>query len=161
MPKKKTSVRSPGVIEQLRVASNNPAALLIGCLFGGFIPLATYWISHRELDVSGSVWQPAWAMVAGGLVYSAKTVFQWARLTFQDAWKATGFVVLIEGVMVTSHTPWLSVAALAYLMTINAVATGCQLTQGDRGKGKKRRRRRPRRARTPEPVQLPAAKAAA
>jgi hypothetical protein len=69
-----------------------------------------------------------WALVAGGLAYSAKTVFDWAALAFANALKAVGFVVLLEGVMVTAHTPWLAFAALGYLVAINGVATACRLS---------------------------------
>jgi hypothetical protein len=64
----------------------------------------------------------------GGLVYSAKTVWQWGTVAFQNAFKALGFVILLEDVMVTSHIPWLSITALVYLMAINGIATGCNLT---------------------------------
>jgi hypothetical protein len=36
----------------------------------------------------------AWALVSGGPIYSAKIVFEWARIAF----KSVGFVVLLEGV---------------------------------------------------------------
>jgi hypothetical protein len=78
------------------------------------------------------LWNPSSALVAGGLVYSAKTVWQWGRLAFACPWKATGFVLLLEGVMVLSRIEWLSVAALVYLVGINAIATGCLLARSDR-----------------------------
>ena len=40
--------------------------------------------------------------------------------------------VLVEGVMITSTTLWLSVAALCYLIVINGVATGVTLSIGKR-----------------------------
>ena len=72
--------------------------------------------------------QKALYLVLGGLAYSAKTVWQWGTVAFQNAFKAFGFVVLLEGVMVTSHILWLSITALVYLMAINGIATGCNLT---------------------------------
>jgi hypothetical protein len=95
------------------------------------VPLATYVIAHYEATAPGALTLTSsgpWALVAGGLAYSAKTVFDWASLAFANAVKATGFVVLLEGVMVTSATTWLGVAALAYLISINAVATACKLS---------------------------------
>jgi hypothetical protein len=67
-------------------------------------------------------------LALGGLLFSARTVYAWGRLAFQASGKALGFVVLMEGVMTMSHTPWLSPAALAYLVAINGIATGCTLS---------------------------------
>jgi uncharacterized membrane protein HdeD (DUF308 family) len=103
--------------------------MVVGCLLGGFIPLATYFIAHFELD---TFWSVNTVIVLGGLAYSAKTVWQWTYLAFDCRYKATGFVMLTEGVMVFSHTPWLAVCALSYLIGINAVATGCLLALRDR-----------------------------
>jgi len=119
---------SHGVISQVRTASGNPIALLVGCLLGGFVPLATYFVAHQEVDG----YNAALALVIGGLVYSAKTVWQWGLLAFNCKYKATGFVLLVEGVMVLSHIRWLGVIALAYLVLINAVATGCALALRDK-----------------------------
>jgi len=41
--------------------------------------------------------------------------------------KSVGFVVLVEGVMVTSTTHWLALTALGYLIGINGIATACAL----------------------------------
>lgn len=124
-----------GPIEQLRIACRNPSASLLGAAIGGFVPVATYTVAHQQLHVGGmtqaSTWTPAWALVGGGLLYSAKTVWQWGRLTFNDRWKATGFVLLVEGVMVCSPVVWLSRAALLYLLAINAIATACLLAVRD------------------------------
>lgn len=122
------TVREVGVIGQVRVAGQNPVALAIGCLLGGFVPVASFHVAHNEVT---SFWSLATALVLGGLVYSAKTVFTWGKLAFSCTWKATGFVVLVEGVMVTSKSTWLALAALAYLVAINAVATGCTLALRD------------------------------
>ena len=52
-------------------------------------------------------------------LYSALTVFEWAKLAFTSVPKSVGFVVLVEGVMVTSTTHWLALTALGYLIGIN------------------------------------------
>jgi VIT1/CCC1 family predicted Fe2+/Mn2+ transporter len=121
--KPKRAKKPLGVIAQVRraFASGNRLAAVVGLLLGGFVPLAVYVVAHGE---SGAL---ARSLVAGGLVYSATTVFQWARLAFTSALKSAGFVVLLEGVMVTSNTHWLALAALAYLIAINGVATACTL----------------------------------
>ena len=69
-------------------------------------------------------------LVLGGLLFSAKTVWQWAHQAFaNDAWKATGFVVLLEGVMTLSQIPALAIAALVLLTAINGIATGVVLSK--------------------------------
>jgi hypothetical protein len=139
IPTSSTSARTPGVIEQFRVASNNPTALLAGCLLGGVVPFFTFWAAHYELDNTKTLWtQPVMLLVLGGLIYSAKTVWQWGKLAFACPAKATGFVILVEGTMVTLHNPWITSMALGYLIVINAIATGCTLATGDKGQGTRR-----------------------
>lgn len=116
------------VIAQIRAASKSPAALLVGALLGGFVPVASFVVAHYEW---AAFWTLQTLLVAGGLAYSAKTVYQWGKLAFQCGYKAAGFVVLVEGTMVLSATPWLSFAALAFLVGINATATGCTLALAD------------------------------
>ena len=120
--------RPLGVIAQVRraCARGNRLAAFVGMLLGGFVPLAVYVVAHGE---SGPFegHERAWTLVTGGLAYSAVTVFQWARLAFTSAFKSVGFVVLLEGVMVTSTTHWLALTALGYLILINGVATACTL----------------------------------
>jgi hypothetical protein len=112
----------------MRRAAGNPGAALLGAALGGFVPCATYTVSHAA--DSSSSWV-IWGLVGGGLLYSAKTVWQWGRLSFNDGLKATGFVVLLEGVMVASPCTWLARAALGYLVLINAIATACLLASRD------------------------------
>jgi hypothetical protein len=54
-------------------------------------------------------------------------MYGWGKLAFLQRSKAIGFVLLLEGTMVTSHTHWLAVTALVYLCAINGVATACNL----------------------------------
>ena len=119
------------------VARRSPAApkarlaTVTGFLLGGFVPLASYVVSHYEIDPSAPLYlQIASLLVLGGLCYSARTVYTWGKLAFHSGGKAAGFVVLVEGVMVVSHTPWLALSALVYLIVINGVATGCNLSLG-------------------------------
>lgn len=118
-----------GVVGQIKLALLPKARLAtsMGFLLGGFVPLATFWLSHHELDATPIYAQLVSYIVLGGLVYSAKTVYAWGKLAFQAPVKALGFVVLLEGVMVLSHTGWLSLMALVYLVCINGIATGCNL----------------------------------
>jgi hypothetical protein len=132
--KPRTATSQPGeptVVQQVRTAlrPGNRLATSLGFLLGGFVPLASFFVAHYEVTRMAPWYeQKPVFLVLGGLAYSARTVWQWGRLAFQNAVKALGFVVLLEGVMVTSHIPWLSIAALAYLIAINGVATGCHLT---------------------------------
>lgn len=119
-----------GVVEQVTLALRPKARLatFMGFLLGGFVPLASYVVAHYEIDYAASLFsQVAVLLVFGGLVYSARTVYEWGKLAFQSPGKAVGFVVLAEGVMITSHTSWLALSALAYLIAINGIATGCNL----------------------------------
>jgi hypothetical protein len=122
--------RAAGVVEQVRVACRPKARLatFLGFLLGGFVPLASFEVAHYEVDPSQALYaQLPVYLVAGGLLFSMVTVYAWAKLAFGAPVKALGFVVLLEGVMVTSHAGWLAVAALGYLVAINGIATGCAL----------------------------------
>jgi hypothetical protein len=66
-------------------------------------------------------------------------VYAWGKLAFRAPVKAAGFVVLLEGVMVFAHTQWLSVSALAYLIAINGLATGCKFARASRGRSREDR----------------------
>jgi hypothetical protein len=100
-------------------------------LLGGFVPLASYVLAHGEVDRGQPLYlQVPVALVLGGLLFSARTVYQWAKAAFGDGAKAAGFVVLAEGILTLSHTHWLALAALAYLVSINGVATGVRLALG-------------------------------
>lgn len=133
----KKQVKDFGVVAQVKLALNprNRLATALGFVLGGFVPLAIYFVSHSEACSLGQLTfakSGPWFLVFGGLAYSAQTVFQWAKMAFSSATKSFGFCILIEGIMVSSHTHWLSVAALCYLVCINGVATGCRLTVGSR-----------------------------
>jgi multidrug efflux pump subunit AcrB len=85
-------------------------------LAAGFLPVASYVLAHFE-----SVTNPMlWILVAAALMFSAPTLATWAQKWTGNAYKAWGFTVLLEGVMVFSHLPALSYAGLAILVLINA-----------------------------------------
>lgn len=122
-----------GVVDQVVLACKpkNRLATAMGFALGGVVPVATYLVAHLELNSDAPLYsQIAAYLVLGGLVFSAKTVFAWAKAAFADAYKAAGFVVLLEGVMVLSHIPALPLILLAFLVSINGVATGCLLSLG-------------------------------
>src|SRR5690606_4962466 len=132
MTNAKKSVSEIAIIDQIRTACDrrNRLATAIGFLLGAFVPFATFIVAHYQvtLDSDAGIMTlsnilPA-IMVAGGLTYSANTVFHWGQKAFGATAKALGFVVLVELVMVTSNIPSLTIAALVYLMLINGIATG-------------------------------------
>lgn len=114
------------VIGQIKLAFANPLPLIIGALIGALVPLATYTVGHAELDTASWCSLPG-VIVVGGCLFSAITVYKWGERAFGSALKASGFVVLSEGVMTFSHTPWLSLLVLGFLIAINAVANGANL----------------------------------
>lgn len=123
-----------GVVSQVKRAFSprHRLASVIGLLVGGFVPIAVYQVSHGELAPltrAPASWVP-WAITGAGLVYSAHTVYTWAQMALGKPLKAVGYVVLLEGTMVGSRSPWLSFVALGYLVAINAMGTACRLSLG-------------------------------
>lgn len=125
--------REPGIVDQVRIAfrPRNRLATALGGVLGGAVPVASWQLAHHEIDAARDLWAqlPAW-LVLGGLLFSALTVFGWARSAFGSPAKALGFVVLLEGVLVASSTSWLGAGALGLLVAINATATGVRLSRG-------------------------------
>jgi hypothetical protein len=103
--------------------------MIIGVLFGGFVPIAIYFTTHRASFSWGT---QAGAFATAGLVYSLQTVYQSARQVFGQVTKAAGFTVLLEGVMVTTDVRWLGITALVYLVVINALSAGVNVALGQR-----------------------------
>lgn len=115
------------IVDQFRLAcqKQNRIAMIAAFILGGFVPAATFCLVHW--GVTQSVW--LWLIVAGGLIFSAKTVYHWGVVAFSNAIKAFGFCVLVEGVMTFSPPSlmFLSIAGLFMLIMVNGVATGCNL----------------------------------
>lgn len=123
------------VIDQIKTAvrSNNRVASTFGFMLGGFVPIATFFVAHYEVDASKALYQQIHTLlVIGGLFFSAKTVYDWAKTAFRHPMKALGFVILIEGVMTFSNNNPLAIAALCYLVVINGIATACNLVLDQR-----------------------------
>ena len=118
------------MVDQVRIALTpaNRLPTALGCVLGGFVPVASYFVAHAEIAYSyhGAAML---SLVLGGLVFSAKTVWQWGRAAFADSWKASGLVLLLEGIMTLSSTQWLGIAALVLLAAVNAIATGVTLSR--------------------------------
>jgi hypothetical protein len=106
-----------------------------GFAIGASVPVASWWMAHHE------VWMPAlgecyllalqpsaWAVLAC-LVFSAPTVARRGAVAFGKGYKGVALAVIWEVVMVTSATPWLSLAMLGFLLATNAVACGFSLAR--------------------------------
>lgn len=116
-----------GVIGQIRRSfqQGSRLATVTGLILGGFVPVGSFVVCHSELPhVEGWRRLALVILIGGGLLFSAKSVWQWSAAAFGDRWKASGFVVLLEGIMVISSTRGLSFAALGLLVAINGIATG-------------------------------------
>lgn len=115
------------VVEAVKIAFNrrNRLAALWGLVKGGWAPLASYYVAHQELD--GNYYQPLTLLVAGALLFSAPTVYEWCVAAFHSKVKAVGFVVLLEGVMVFSKLHWLAISAVFLLVAINGIQSACNL----------------------------------
>lgn len=119
--------RDISVVDQVWLASQNDnlPATIVGFLLGGFVPVATYTQAHELGDRMFS--DPLGFLVLGGLLFSCYTVVAWGKNAFSSLLKAVGFVLLVEGSMTFSHVKWVALAALAFLVVINGVATGVNL----------------------------------
>jgi hypothetical protein len=112
----------------------NIPATIVALIFGGFIPFAVWWLSHKQLNIielrDGSFNSViAIPLILGGLAYSATTVVELSTLAFHKRSKAWGFTILLEGVLLGASTTWLSISALLYLILLNAVGTAVSVTR--------------------------------
>jgi hypothetical protein len=112
-----------GVLAQVNAATSRPVALAIGSTIGGFVPIASYMLAHHEAPTRPVLW----VLVAAALIFSGLSVYEWTAKAFGSRLKALGFVVLTEGIMLSTSNDWLACAALALLVGINATATGAYL----------------------------------
>lgn len=130
----KTIRSNAGIVEQIKVAFSREhrLAACVGVLVGSLVPLGTFMFSHYQVNWEAPWFDPAAYIALGGLMYSAGTIYQWGLLALRKTYKALGFVVLVEGMMITSKMQWLSVTALVYLIVINGIATGTTIARGTR-----------------------------
>jgi hypothetical protein len=124
-PRTSVAACERGVVDQVKIAfaKQNLFATLCGFVLGGFVPVATFVVGH--LVAPANNW--FYILVFGGLLFSAKTVFDWGAIAFKSKFKSVGFVILIEGTMTFVPILGLAIAALALLTTINGVATAVRL----------------------------------
>jgi hypothetical protein len=132
---RRVNIQSPkSVVAQTRMAFSRKylSATTIGILLGGVVPTAAFLVAHNALDMNANLLEqvPTY-FVIGALCFSAPTVYSWCKAAFNSSLKALGWVLLIEGVMVSPLPDCLHPLAwicLGYLVCINAVATGCNLS---------------------------------
>lgn len=125
-----------GVVDEVFLAfrSGTPLVPILGFILGGIVPVATYLEAHYDMSsVEPLHVQTTTYLVLGGLVFSAKTVFQWLRRAWRDGWKAAAVVLILEGIMVQSSVPVLPWVILAILVAINGTATACILSLDRQG----------------------------
>lgn len=154
---KKNTVKTPGVVEQLRLGLGNPAALVTGILLGGAIPFVVFAIVHHELAPVPLWRQPLSYVAAGGLFFSAVSVYQWGAKAFGSRTLAVGFVACLEGAMVLSQSPTVAYVCLAYLVAINAAHKGAHMAKEDRPAQARAKRKAAKKRETAKPRAVRAA----
>lgn len=102
---------------KINAAQKRTIGQIFASVAAGFLPIASFVMAHYESKQNPYLW----ILVAAALAFSAPTLAAWAQKWCGHAVKAWGFTILLEGVMVASHTEWLSFAGLMILIAINAV----------------------------------------
>lgn len=101
---------------KINAAQKRTIGQAMASIASGFLPIASFVMAHYESKDNPLLW----VLVAAALLFSAPTLAAWAQKWAGNQYKAWGFTVLLEGVMVFSHTEALSFAGLAILVVINA-----------------------------------------
>lgn len=116
------------ILGQLRALRGQRLATVIGAIIGAVVPVLVYRIAHYHAADTPALW----LIVAGGLLFSASSVYGWGLKLFGGAWyKAGGFTVLLE-LSTVFVQGWEGRLALAVLILINAVNLAHALVVGNR-----------------------------
>ena len=102
-------------------ARRNVAVMARGVAIGASVPVFAHTMAHHSSFGGTNV---TTAIVAGCLLYSAPTVYQWAERVTRQWFKALGLVLCLEGVLVASPVAWCSWVALGLLVAVNATQFG-------------------------------------
>ncbi len=112
----KTRKQATAAPIKINAAQKRTIGQIMASVAAGFLPIASFVMAHYESKENPLLW----ALVAAALMFSAPTLADWAQKWSGNKYKAWGFTILLEGVMVASHTEWLSFAGLIILVAINA-----------------------------------------
>lgn len=125
---KTTTVKDYSILSQLRALRGQRLATVTGSIMGGVVPVLIYRLSHHHAAESPALW----LIVAGGLLFSASSVYGWGMRLFGGQWyKAGGFTLLLE-LSTVFVKGWESKLALSVLILINAVNLAHALVVGNR-----------------------------
>lgn len=126
--KKLTPTRDYSILSQLRALRGQRLASLTGAIIGAVVPVLVYRIAHHHAADTPALW----LIVAGGLLFSASSVYSWGLRLFGGAWyKAGGFTVLLE-LSTVFVEGWESKLALSILILINSVNLAHALVVGNK-----------------------------
>ena len=128
---KKTAAKAAkdySILSQLRALRGQRLATVVGSIVGAVVPVLVYRIAHHHAGDTPALW----LIVAGGLLFSASSVYGWGMKLFGGQWyKAGGFTVLVE-LSTVFIQGWESKLALSILILINAVNLAHALVVGNR-----------------------------
>lgn len=127
--KKKTApARDYSILSQLRALRGQRLASLTGAIIGAVVPVLVYRIAHHHAAATPALW----LIVAGGLLFSASSVYSWGLRLFGNAWyKAGGFTILLE-LSTVFVEGWESKLALSVLILINSINLAHALVVGNK-----------------------------
>lgn len=131
--KKATGVsKDYSILSQLRGLKSQWLATAIGGIIGAIVPVLVFRIAHYHVETTPALW----LIVAGGLLFSASSVYGWGVKLFGAWYKAGGFTLLIE-LSTVFVQGWESYVALSVLCLINAVNMSHALVVGNRAAKRK------------------------
>lgn len=151
-------MKNDSVLAQIEATfqRGNRLAATVGVLLGGFVPISIFILVHYDINAEIALYkQVATYLITGGLFFSAKTVYQWTSVAYRCRLKALGYVILAEGIMTFTHVFWLACIALGFLVTINGVATACNLILDWKAGVAKAKAETPVKQQIKRPVNLP------
>jgi len=112
----------PFTIPLMKVTKNtNNFETVLASIAASFIPVGVFFTSHKALAGHISTTWSLWIISLAGLAYSIPSVVTWAQSWTGSKAKAIGFTIMLEGLMVGSGEPWLSIISLILLGGVNAM----------------------------------------
>jgi hypothetical protein len=124
----KAATRDYSILSQLRALRGQRLATVVGSIVGAVVPVLVYRIAHHHAGDTPTLW----LIVAGGLLFSASSVYGWGMRLFGGQWyKAGGFTILLE-LSTVFINGWESKLALSILILINAINLAHALVVGNR-----------------------------